>query len=188
MKLKNLIGIYGGAFNPFHEGHRFVLETSQKILRLKKLYLVPSYANPMKPNTDLKDFNKNLIDLHFSTKDLDVKVSSLERTLKTKSTYDFLLKINKKCSLRDFVLIIGLDQLWKLHDWYEYEWVVENINICIINRPRYDTNIEKTTIYKKFSKHFMDSVDEFLNRTAPNLYFIESEGIEISSSSLKGKN
>ncbi|MAV82355.1 MAG: hypothetical protein CMI90_02685 [Pelagibacteraceae bacterium] len=187
MKHNNLIGIYGGAFNPFHNGHKLVIKTSQKILNLKKLYLFPSYSNPMKPNNNLKDFNKNIIKLRLATKDLDVKVSSLEQSLKTKTTYDFLFKINKKCDLNKFVLIIGLDQIWQFHDWYEYEWVVNNINICIINRPRYDANIDKTIIYKKFSKYFMGSVENFLNSSAPNLHFIKTEGIEISSSSIRKK-
>ena len=188
MKLNNLIGIYGGSFNSFHEGHKLVIETSQKILNLKKLYLVPSYSNPMKPDTDLKEFNNNLIKLRLSAKNLNVKVSSLERSIKAKSTYDLLLKINRKCSLHNFVLIIGLDQLWQLHDWNKYEWIVNNINICIINRLGYDANIEKTIIYKKFSKYFMDTIDKFVNSTAPNIHFIKIKGVEISSSSLRSKN
>ena len=42
------IGLYGGFFNPLHEGHVHVIESSIKSLNLKKLFVLPTYQNPLR--------------------------------------------------------------------------------------------------------------------------------------------
>jgi|TARA_B110000093_G_C12966655_1_gene409960 nicotinate-nucleotide adenylyltransferase len=182
---KNSIGIYGGSFNPFHKGHEYVIQNTKKMLNLSHYYIVPSYHNPLKSKTIKISINKTLNDLRKAVEKLNVKVSPLEYSIKSQSTYGLLRKIKKKCLLENFVLIIGLDQLWELEKWVNFEWIIQNISICIVNRPGYNKNIEKTNIYNKFSTYFMKSVDQFLLSTSPNLFLLDINGVEISSTTIR---
>ena len=42
------IGIFGGSFNPIHNGHLDVLKYAQHQLQLDGVYLVPAFQNPLK--------------------------------------------------------------------------------------------------------------------------------------------
>ena len=114
------IGLYGGFFNPLHEGHIHVIETSIKSLNLKKLFVLPTYKNPLKANQNLKSINSQLSNIRSKIREPLVKVSDFEHRYKMKCTYDVLQKIKTKCNLNSFYLIIGLDQLGRFHEWKEY--------------------------------------------------------------------
>lgn len=182
---KNFIGIYGGSFNPFHKGHEYVIQNTKKNLGLSNFYIIPNYKHPLKNKIIKKPIHEILNNLRTVTINLNVKVSPIEYSIKSQNTYQLLKKIKKKCSLKNFVLIIGLDQLWELDKWVNFEWIIENISICIVHRPGYDKNIEKTYIYNKFSKFFMTTLEKFVLSTSPNLFFLNINGLEISSTKIR---
>ena len=183
----NSIGIYGGSFNPFHKGHEYVIYNSKKELGLDKYYIIPNYKNPLKNKISKDPIHETLKKLRLETLDLNVKVSPIEFSIKSQNTYQLLTRIQKKCHLKNFVLIIGLDQLWELDKWVNFEWIVNNISICIVHRPGYDKNIEKSYIYYKFSKYFMNTLEKFLTSSSPNLFFLNIEGLEISSTDIRNR-
>ena len=43
------VGLYGGSFNPAHEGHAHVAETARRRLGLDKVIWLVSPQNPLKP-------------------------------------------------------------------------------------------------------------------------------------------
>ena len=179
------IGLYGGFFNPLHEGHVHVIESSIKSLNLKKLFVLPTYQNPLKANQNLNSINSQLSNIRSKIKEPLVKVSDFEHRYKMKCTYDVLQKIKTKCNLSSFYLIIGLDQLGHFHEWKEYEWILKNISICVIYRPRYDEFIENSTVQKQFSHLFMPNLNSFINCPTPCFHILDNIGVEMSSSELR---
>ena len=179
------IGLYGGFFNPLHEGHVHVIESSIKSLNLKKLFVLPTYQNPLKANQNLNSINSQLSNIRSKIKEPLVKVSDFEHRYKMKCTYDVLQKIKTKCDLSSFYLIIGLDQLGHFHEWKEYEWILKNISICVIYRPRYDNYIENTPIHKEFPHLFMSDLTKFINHSTPCLHILNLPGVDLSSSELR---
>ena len=63
------IGLYGGFFNPLHEGHVHVIESSIKSLNLKKLFILPTYQNPLKANQNLNSINSQLSNIRSKIKE-----------------------------------------------------------------------------------------------------------------------
>ena len=47
------IGLFGGTFNPFHNGHTRIIEHVKTAFGLEKIFLIPSATPPHKPDTDL---------------------------------------------------------------------------------------------------------------------------------------
>ena len=93
------IGLYGGFFNPLHEGHLHVIKTSTESLNLKKLILLPTYQNPLKENQNPKSIYSQISELRLQINEPLVKVSDFEHRYQMKSTYDVLKKISTKCCL-----------------------------------------------------------------------------------------
>ena len=94
-------------------------------------------------------------------------------------------KIQSRCSLDQFYLIVGLDQLGQFHRWAEYQWIIQNISICVIYRPRYDEYIENTHIHKEFPHLFMSDLTKFINHSTPCLHILNLPGVDLSSSELR---
>ena len=47
------IGLFGGSFNPIHEGHRLVVEETLRRLELDALWVLVTPGNPLKNHNDL---------------------------------------------------------------------------------------------------------------------------------------
>tara|TARA_Y100000768_G_scaffold361090_1_gene318853 strand:- start:603 stop:1160 length:558 start_codon:yes stop_codon:yes gene_type:complete len=179
------IGIYGGFFNPLHEGHLHAIKSSIDNLKLKKILVLPTYQNPLKENQNQDLVESHIYDLRSKIKEPLVKVSDFEHRYRMKSTYDVLQKIKKKCSLNSFYLIIGLDQFGHFHHWKEYKWILKNISICVIYRPRYDAFIENSAVHKQHSNLFMPNLTKFINSSTPVYHILGNSGLDISSSELR---
>ncbi len=179
------LGIYGGFFNPLHEGHLHVVETSIKNLNLKRLIMLPTYQNPLKNSLNRDSIDVQIFNTRSKIKDPLVKVSDFEYRYKIKSTYDLLQKIKIKCDINSFYLIIGLDQLGQLHKWKEYKWILKNISICVIYRPRYDEFIENSTVQIQYPNLFMSNLTKFINCSTPACHILGNSGVDISSSELR---
>jgi nicotinate-nucleotide adenylyltransferase len=179
------IGLYGGFFNPFHKGHLHVIKSSIANLNLQKLIVLPTYQNPLKSNQNSKPIKSQLSNIRSQINEPLVKVSDFEHRYQMKCTYDVLQKISTKCNLNSFYLIMGLDQLGHFHKWKEYEWILKNISICVIYRPRYDEFIENSTVQKQFPHLFMPNLETFINNSTPCSHILNVSGVEISSSELR---
>ena len=49
------VGLFGGSFNPPHEGHVLVADTALRKLRLDQLWWIITPGNPLKDNSNLTD-------------------------------------------------------------------------------------------------------------------------------------
>jgi len=179
------IGIYGGFFNPLHDGHIHVIKTCIKNLNLGKLIVLPTYQNPLKENLEQDSAYSKIFSLRSKINEPLVKVSDFEYRYQMKSTYDVLQKIKTKCDLNSLYLIIGLDQLGQFHRWKNYEWILKNISICVIYRPRYDDFIENSTVQKQYPDLFMLNLTAFINSSTPSCYILGNTGVDLSSSELR---
>ena len=183
--MKRSMGIYGGYFNPFHLGHLHVIQSSLEHLQLQKLITLPTFHNPLKENINSLHPLDQIKLLRTEISLPKVKISDFEFRHQTKCTADVLKKIHSRCSLDQFYLIVGLDQLGQFHRWSEYKWIIQNISICVIYRPRYDKYIENTHIHREFPHLFMSDLTKFINHSTPCLHILNLPGVDLSSSELR---
>jgi nicotinate (nicotinamide) nucleotide adenylyltransferase len=178
-------GLYGGFFNPFHEGHLHVIQSSMQYLSLQKLFVLPTYQNPLKENIHQDSIQTQIKNLRDNLSSYPVKVSDFEYRHSIQSTHELLKKIQTKCSLDRFYLIMGLDQLGQLHLWKNYQWIIENISICVIYRPRYDKFIENSEIFNNHPHLFMQDLNTFINSSTPLIHLLKNDGVDMSSSEIR---
>ena len=79
---------------------------------------------------------------------------------------------------------MGLDVFLNIETWYNFERIVEEVNILVINRPGFEINrINSMTslIRDKVSK----SKSDFLKSEKKAIFFHQSQLIDISSSSIR---
>ncbi len=128
-------GIFGGAFNPVHNGHVRLAEEAVKQLKLKKLLIIPTYDSPHK-DTKLAPFDDRAEMCRRAFGHIvGAEVCDIERRLGGKS-----FTINTVRALRDerpdeqFFLLIGGDMLFSFDKWYKYESLLKETKVCAVAR------------------------------------------------------
>lgn len=165
------IGIFGGAFNPVHNGHINLAEIYYNELSLDKLILIPTAKPPHKSDEDLVsgEDRLNMLKLACESKPYEISLIEFERQKKS-YTYDTLLELRKIYPDDDLYLIIGADQLLSFDKWYRYKDILSMVTLCTSAR---ESEEEKDIIRKKAKELGIE--DNYYLSTAPVLRVSSSE-------------
>lgn len=133
-------GIYGGSFNPIHNGHTQLADFLCKQGFLDELWFMVSPQNPLKPSAELLDENIRLQLARMATaKFPSLKVSDFEFHLPRPSfTVDTLAALRNAYPDRDFVLVIGADNWLVFDKWRQPEEILRHHHLIIYPRPGYE--------------------------------------------------
>lgn len=169
------IGIFGGAFNPVHNGHLNLAETFFEDLRLDKLLLIPTAKPPHKSDEGLLSGEDRVNMLRLALENKPYEISTIEFECKDKSyTYNTLLELKKLYPDSEFFLIIGADQFIHFDKWYRYSDILDMVTLCTSARENEE---EKQLIIKSAKR--LGIKDRF--------YMSSRAVIRVSSSEIREK-
>jgi nicotinate-nucleotide adenylyltransferase len=131
------IAIFGGSFNPVHNGHLQVAEVILKKNIVDEVWFIPCGNHA---------FDKNLIEgqkrwemLNLATngnprmKVLDLEIKSKEKSYSAKT-----IRVLKEEFPFDFFFIIGSDNLKDLEKWNNFEYLRDNVEFIVVHRQGYE--------------------------------------------------
>ena len=131
-----MIILFGGSFDPIHDGH---LHLARKILELyspEKLYLVPAKRNPLKEKTGASgDARLEMIRLALKEFD-DERVAALDWELKRAEPSYTLLTVQQLLSTgaSEIAVVMGNEVFASLPQWHEPRKLLEFANIIVVTR------------------------------------------------------
>lgn len=134
------IGLFFGSFNPIHVGHAIIANYMATHTDLTQVWLVVSPHNPLKKKRSLaRDYDRlHLVRLTIEDNS-NLRASNIEFNLpKPSYTIDTLTYLKEAYPDKDFVLIMGGDNLATLHKWKNYELILQRHQIYVYQRPSYD--------------------------------------------------
>lgn len=172
------IGVFGGAFNPVHNGHINLAQNYYDTLMLDKLLFVPTAVPPHKTSDDLASEKARLDMLNIALKDKPYfEVTDIEFKRSGKSyTYDTLCRLLQMYNGAQLYLIIGADQFLSFDKWYRWSDILNMVNICTCAR---ENESEKKKIID-FSNR-LKGLDE--NR----FFLLDAPVLKLSSSEIRDK-
>lgn len=128
--------LFGGTFNPVHNGHRFILKTVQDFLNPDKTIVIPTNMTANKDNSHnaLPIDRFNMCTLAFG--DLDnTMVSDIEISRPGVSyTVDTLFKIKSLYPDFDLYFIVGADMFMNFCSWKNPQKILEYASLCVLLR------------------------------------------------------
>jgi nicotinate-nucleotide adenylyltransferase len=134
------IGIFGGTFDPVHEGHIEVASSVRSRLALDRVIFVPAYCPPHKterPQADAWHRFAMLILATHQRDDLFVSTIELE-TRQAAYTVDTMKRLRESWGERaQFYFIIGADLFEEITTWKEYERLLTSCHFVVMTRPGY---------------------------------------------------
>ena len=139
------IGVYVGSFNPPHEGHHKVIEyvLEKKLVDKVLLLATPNYWH--KNNLINIKEREEMLKVYENEK---VQVDTIHNNYPY--TYEVLRSLKKDYKEDEIYLIIGSDNLEKLHEWKNIEEILE-YKIIILKREK----IIKNELLKKYDNNFI---------------------------------
>ncbi len=161
-----MIGVFGGSFDPIHFGHIKPLMELNKEFNFNNILLIPCNLSP-----SLKNTNASAIDRLKMTKIIAQSTSnnflSDDREIKRGGisySYDTLRDIKYKYD-QNISLIIGEDVFLNFDKWYNYNKIINMVNIIVLSRPKhkidFSNSLPKEIIDKIKSEGYTINYDEW---------------------------
>ena len=134
------IGLFFGSFNPIHIGHLIIANYMANFTELDEVWFVVSPQNPFKEKKSLGNMYDRLEMVNLAIEGLEkLRASDIEFNLPQPSyTIDTLVYLREKYPNKDFVLIMGEDNLAGLLKWKNADIILRDYRIIVYPRPGYD--------------------------------------------------
>lgn len=129
------IGLFGGSFDPPHEGHRAASLLALRRLRLDRVWWLVSPGNPLKDTRDLPDLAHRLVAAEKVARHPRIVVTGFEATLGSPYTYETILYLRHRCLGLHFVWVMGADNLVGFHRWKRWRDIADLVPIAVVDRP-----------------------------------------------------
>ena len=174
--MKSAIGIMGGTFNPFHNGHLQLALQAYRQFELSKVLVMPSGTPAHKSTKELIAASHRCQMVSGAIADypyLELSLLEVERKGNT-YTSDTLKALHRQNPDLKIYFIIGADSLFDLPKWHEPEYVMQHCILLAANRDVHakaeiallktpDMPYSSTDIRKKLQAG--ESVDGMLPKT-----------------------
>ena len=170
------VGIFGGTFDPIHQGHMIIAEQVAQALGLSRMIFVPSGVPPHKTSSSVKASPENRFDMveaavkgneKFSVDRVEVDAGRPMHSVETVP----LVKERLGDTGDEWFFVSGADEVSNLLSWREPDKLLEEAAMVAATRPGYDiSNLE----------HLEEALDNF-DRIIP----VECTRVDISATGIR---
>ena len=129
------VGLFGGSFDPVHEGHMHVAISAMKRLKLDRVWWLVSPQNPIK-SRQLGEFDRRFEAISEAVDRPGMVVCDVERRWSVKHTQALLVELKKKYPNNHFVWLMGADNLRGFHRWYRWRQILASVPVAVLSRPQ----------------------------------------------------
>jgi nicotinate-nucleotide adenylyltransferase len=129
------VGLFGGSFNPAHEGHAHVARTALTRLGLDRVIWLVSPQNPLKPTRETAALTRRIWGALRYAEGPSMIVSDAETRIGSFYTIDTLRVLKARYPGVRFVWIMGADSLGSFHRWRGWTQIMREVPVAVVSRP-----------------------------------------------------
>jgi nicotinate-nucleotide adenylyltransferase len=178
------IGLFGGSFNPAHEGHAHVAQTAMRRLGLDRVWWLATPQNPLKDPRETAPLAQRLANARAFARSPGMVVSDLESRWGVQFSIDLIERLHKRYPGVRFVWVMGSDNLINFHTWRRWRRVVEAVPIAFVARPGALARARFSRMPRAYGDHRRSP--GALTRAAPPAWtFLSAPLVPLSSTMLR---
>lgn len=195
------VGLFGGTFNPIHNGHLRVAKEVKDSFSLEKIIFIPSAIPPHKETEGVAsaDHRVNMLRIaisenpsyagSFAISDIELKRSGPSYTIDTVKQFQF-----KMTDDTQLYLIMGMDAFLEIDTWKSYTDLFQIISFIVMSRPESTShpNSANQKTLEAFiranisSAYLYDSLDKkYTHPDKKPIYFCQVTPIDISATKIR---
>ncbi|PYB74227.1 nicotinate-nucleotide adenylyltransferase [Rhizobium wuzhouense] len=182
-----VVGLFGGSFNPPHQGHLLVAEIALRRLGLDQLWWMVTPGNPLKSHSQLAPLAERLASCEVLAEDPRIKVTAFEQALGTSYTAKTLEFVRARNPDVHFIWIMGADNLASFDRWQRWQKIATTFPIAVIDRPGSTLAYLSSKMARTFDYARVDEEDAGVlwRKKAPAWTFIHGPRSTLSSTALR---
>lgn len=165
-------GLFGGTFDPVHNGHIKVAQAAKSHLQLDRVIFIPSGDPPHKTGRSITDKADRLAMVRLAAKEADALVSEWELNREEKSySLETVRHFQKEFPEDELYFIIGADSFHDLPAWWHYRELLTACRFAVVSRPE----IEEARLLEWYKG----------DEAPPRVFFLDNLFIDISSTRIR---
>ncbi len=180
------LGIFGGTFNPIHNGHlRSVLET-REALGLEQVLLMPSAQPPLRDAPDVDAaLRADMVECAIAGEPgLACDRRELSRSGPS-YTYDTLAELREELGPgRSLCLILGADHLDSLDRWYRWQELLSLAHLVVMARPGWQAPVSGP-VADWVAQHLTASAEDLQHRPNGAVLAHQQRQLPISATEIR---
>lgn len=181
------VGLFGGSFNPAHEGHAHVAETAMRRLGLDRVVWLVSPQNPLKGVDDTAPLAERMASAAGVATGPSMIVSDFEVRAGTRWTVDTLQALTARHPGVQFVWLMGSDNLAGFHRWRGWTDIMRLMPVAVVARPGSMLQSRSAPAARRFAQHRVSSREAMLlpRMAAPAWTYLRAPLNSTSSTTLR---
>lgn len=166
------IGLFGGTFDPIHNGHIKAAHTAARDLRLNRLILIPAGDPPHKTGRVITDKLHRLAMVQKAAEAEGFSVSDWELNRREKSySLDTIRHFTAIYPEDELFFIIGADSFRDLPKWWHYRELMALCVFAVVSRP----DVPRETLLSQFCG----------DEKPPRVFFLNDVAVDVSSTQIR---
>ena len=146
------VGLYGGSFNPAHQGHAHVAETARRRLGLDRVIWLVSPQNPLKSRHETASQAQRMAGARAIAQGPAMIVSDAEARIGTQFTVDTIRVLKARFPGVKFVWIMGADSLASFHRWRGWTQIMAEVPVAVVSRPWISLKSRSSPAARRFGR------------------------------------
>lgn len=127
--------IFGGSFDPIHNGHLEIINKLKSLFPNKKIFIIPTFQNPLKDKSSAPSTLRIKWIEDIFKQDKEIIIENYELTQKKPSfTYKTVKYLIENYDIEKIDFIIGQDNICDLDKWYKINELKKLINFMVVSR------------------------------------------------------
>lgn len=168
------IGLFGGSFNPVHNGHVRLAQSFFDFLGLDKVFIIPANIPPHKTEESFASAEDRyeMCLRAFSNERFSVSRTEIDRGGKS-YTIDTIRNFQLEFPDAELFLLVGSDMLLYFDKWYRYEELLRMCTLCAVSR----LHSEDASVMRSYARNVLGDKDDRIVIMEIKPYELSSTGI-----------
>lgn len=181
------IGLFGGSFNPPHDGHRAASLLALHRLELDWIWWLVTPGNPLKDVSALPPIAVRIEAACRLAAHPRIAVTGVEARLGSPYTCDLVAALTRRCPATRFVWIMGADSFAGFHHWKRWRSIAATVPLAIVDRPGFTWSTAQAQAATALRGARFDEIDasRLANATPPAYVFLHGPRSSLSSTWLR---
>ncbi|MES0826347.1 nicotinate-nucleotide adenylyltransferase [Ruegeria sp. SCP11] len=181
-----VIGLFGGSFDPPHRGHVHVTLEAMKAFGLDRVWWLVSPGNPLKVQGPAP-LARRMRAAHEVMKHPRVEITDIEALTRTRATADTLAALKRLYPQVRFVWLMGADNLAQFHKWKDWRLIMDSVSVGVMARPGDRISARMSPAARLYAKYRIDGQARHLlgRAQAPAWCFVNVPMVDVSSTEIR---
>ncbi len=183
-----VIGLFGGSFDPPHCGHVHVTREAMKAFGLDRVWWLVSPGNPLKARGPAP-LARRMAAARAVMQHPRVEVTDIEALTGTRATADTLAALGRLYPKVRFVWLMGADNLAQFHKWKDWRRIMDSVPVGVLARPGDRISARMSPAARAYAKYRIDGQARHLlgRAQAPAWCFVNVPMVDVSSTDLRNR-